>query len=472
MSYKVLARKWRPKQFDEVVGQNHIKKILQNALLNNCLGHAYLFVGTRGVGKTSIARILAKTLNCTAIQNRIDPCHQCDNCKEFEQESFIDFCEIDGASNNSVDDVRELREQVNYHPVRGKYKIFIIDEVHMLTTQAWNALLKVLEEPPAHVKFFFATTEIQKVLPTILSRCQRFDLRPIILKDIIRQLEVISQRESLVISKDALGLIAHIGHGSMRDSLSAFQQVLSLNSGQEITKEDILEIFARVDTKDIESLFLVIQQEDLAKVFEFFHEYCNKGIDLEQLFYDLVYFARTVLISLLYKNNIGYLQKFLELEENECLLWIERAKLFTQEFIQIIIETLMQEEQRLKQAFNKKVTFELLLNSLVRKAHLFDIEKVISAVKNISSNDCISQKNAYIKKEDSDKEGKELVSKQENLIEEVLVEKKKIQHLEEEPSKAKSFFDLTQYDINVVEESKPEELRQDYKKPTNSELEQ
>ena len=486
MNYEVLARKWRPREFDEVVGQEHIKKILKNALINDCLGHAYLFVGTRGVGKTSIARILAKTLNCTNLKKKIIPCHKCGNCREFQQGNFIDFCEIDGASNNSVDDIRELREQVNYNPIRGKYKIFVIDEVHMLTTQAWNALLKVLEEPPAHVKFFFATTEVQKVLPTILSRCQRFDLRPIILKDIITQLEIISQKEKLNISKEALSVIAHIGHGSMRDSLSAFQQVLSLNDGGRITKQDILEIFVRIDTKDIECLFLAIQGEDLSQVFEFFHEYCSKGIDLDQLFYDLIYFSRTVLISLVYKNNIEYLQKFLELEAEECLLWVQRADLFSQEFIQIIIEVLMQEEQRLKQAFNKKLTFELLLNTLVRQTHLLDIEKIISAVKDISS-DKFSSENTKFKKlknrelgstqqavkgEKMDGHKKELIqleSEKVNLgdrrkdvaINSSIVNQKK-NKLED-----KDFFDVNQYNINIIDEEKPDEIRQNYKKPNN-----
>ncbi|HEX7193633.1 MAG TPA: DNA polymerase III subunit gamma/tau, partial [Chthoniobacterales bacterium] len=199
MSYQVFARKYRPQVFDDVLGQDHVIQTLKNAIVQNRLAHAYLFVGPRGTGKTSTARILAKALNCQ-YGPTVNPCGKCDSCREISQGISFDVLEIDGASNNSVDQIRELRENVRFAPVRGRYKIYIIDEVHMLTQQAFNALLKTLEEPPSHVIFVFATTEPNRVLPTILSRCQRFDLRRISTRTIARHLQFIAQQEGVTLT--------------------------------------------------------------------------------------------------------------------------------------------------------------------------------------------------------------------------------------------------------------------------------
>ncbi|MBV9390438.1 MAG: DNA polymerase III subunit gamma/tau, partial [Verrucomicrobia bacterium] len=226
MSYQVFARKYRPQTFDDVLGQDHVVKTLRNAIQRNRLAHAYLFVGPRGTGKTSTARILAKALNCIHGPT-VTPCGICDSCREISQGISLDVLEIDGASNNSVDQVRELRENVRFAPTRGKFKIYIIDEVHMLTQQAFNALLKTLEEPPAHVKFIFATTEPQKVLPTILSRCQRFDLHRIPTRTIADHLHHIAQLEQVRLAPEAATAIAIAAEGGLRDAESMLDQLVA-----------------------------------------------------------------------------------------------------------------------------------------------------------------------------------------------------------------------------------------------------
>ena len=230
MAYQVLARKWRPQTFAEVVGQEHISRTLRNAIIQNRIGHAYLFVGSRGIGKTTTARIFAKALNCA---NNVDgePCCQCQSCREVAAGTSMDVIEIDGASHNKVEHIRDIRENVQYTPVNGKYKIYIIDEVHMLTPQAWNALLKTLEEPPEHVKFLFATTEPHKVLPTIISRCQRFDLKRISVPLIVQRLRQIADGEHIHVEDNALAAIARAADGGMRDAQSIFDQMIAFCGG-------------------------------------------------------------------------------------------------------------------------------------------------------------------------------------------------------------------------------------------------
>src|SRR6201993_1983459 len=241
MSYQVIARKYRPQRFSDVVGQEHVTQTLANAIAQNRIAHAYLFVGPRGTGKTTIARIFAKCLNCTGGPN-VDFSDDDPRCQEITEGRSIDVLEIDGASNNGVEQVRELRETVKYAPASSKFKIYIIDEVHMLTTAAFNALLKTLEEPPAHVKFMFATTDPEKVLPTILSRCQRFDLRRIPAALITKHLEHIAKLENVKIDKAALYAIARGAEGAMRDAESTLDQLISF-CGDKIEEPDVLSMF-------------------------------------------------------------------------------------------------------------------------------------------------------------------------------------------------------------------------------------
>ena len=241
MSYQVFARKYRPQTFDDLVGQEHVTRTLKNAVEQNRLAHAYLFVGPRGIGKTSVARILAKALNCIHGPT-ITPCGVCDSCREITGGNSLDVLEIDGASNNGVEQVRELRDNVRYAPAKGKYKIYIIDEVHMLTSQAFNALLKTLEEPPEHVKFIFATTEPQKVLPTILSRCQRFDLHRIPARLIAQHLQLIAQKEKVKLDPAAAWAIARGAEGGMRDAESMLDQLVAF-CGETIAESDVLNVF-------------------------------------------------------------------------------------------------------------------------------------------------------------------------------------------------------------------------------------
>ena len=239
MAYEVLARKWRPQQFDDVVGQEHVTQTLKNAITSERVAHAYLFVGPRGVGKTSTARIFAKALNCEKGPTAT-PCDKCDSCREITAGNSLDVLEIDAASNTGVDNVRDLRENVRYAPARGPFKIYIIDEVHMLSVAAFNALLKTLEEPPAHVKFIFATTEPQKVPATILSRCQRFDLRRISMSDIVERLSEIAEAEKIEIDEDALLAIARGAEGGLRDAESALDQFIAFRGKTSAKKTSLL----------------------------------------------------------------------------------------------------------------------------------------------------------------------------------------------------------------------------------------
>ena len=246
MSYIAFARKWRPKNLDEIIGQEHVVSVLKNSIKQNRLAHAYLFTGSRGVGKTSCARILAKSINC-AKGPTLKPCEECSSCCEIPQGRSLDVIEIDGASNRGIDEIRTLRENVKFAPTAGKHKIYIIDEVHMLTTEAFNALLKTLEEPPEHVKFIFATTQPNKIISTILSRCQRFDFRLIPTLTIIEKLEKIAKEEHLKIDKQALFAIAKASGGSMRDAETILDQLSSVSSAK-INAQDVSSMLGAVLT--------------------------------------------------------------------------------------------------------------------------------------------------------------------------------------------------------------------------------
>ncbi len=274
----VSARKYRPGRFDEVIGQNHVGRTLKNALRTDHLAHAFLFCGPRGVGKTSCARILAKTLNCQNITEDFEPCGECSSCNSFSDNTSFNVIELDAASHNSVEHMRALVEQVRFQPQQGKYKIFIIDEVHMLSTSAFNAFLKTLEEPPPYAIFILATTEKHKILPTIISRCQIFDFKRIQVVDIVSQLQIICKSESIEADPDALIVIGQKADGALRDALSIFDRIVSL-SGNRITYNDVIESLNILDYDYYFKVTDAIMREDLPEVFRLYHEILSNGFE-------------------------------------------------------------------------------------------------------------------------------------------------------------------------------------------------
>ena len=301
MSYIALYRKFRPQDFKDMSGQEVIVKTLENAVKTNKIGHAYVFSGPRGTGKTSLAKIFAKAINCeTPVDG--NPCNKCASCINASTNSASDIIEIDGASNNGVEEIRDLRDKVKYLPSVGKYKVYIIDEVHMLTTGAFNALLKTLEEPPSHVVFILATTEVHKIPATILSRCQRFDFKNIELKNIIERLNYVAEIEKIEIEDDAVRQIALNAEGGMRDALSLFDQAISFTSDK-ITEEDVNDIVGSVSRKALVNLLETINNGDVTKALTLVNDFINEGKEEERLIKDLILTLRDLLLNIVNFNN-------------------------------------------------------------------------------------------------------------------------------------------------------------------------
>ncbi len=382
--YQVLARKWRPQQFDDVVGQEHVTTTLKNAVGQNRLAHAYLFVGPRGIGKTSTARIFAKALNCVKGPT-VTPCDQCDNCKEITEGRSLDVLEIDGASNNGVEQVRELRDTVRYAPARSKFKIYIIDEVHMLTTQAFNALLKTLEEPPAHVKFFFATTEPQKVLPTILSRCQRFDLRRIPANLIVKHLKEIAKKEKVAIDDAALAAIARGAEGGLRDAESTLDQLIAF-CGNKIAEADVLSVFGLVAHDQIAALTDAILDGETIKALKVLKELDEIGKDLQRLAADLLDHYRNLLVVTLGEEGIASLQ----LPDTELGLLKAQAKRTDSDAVLRIIDALAAAEGRLRYALSKRVFFEIALVKAVKARDMTGIDGVLKKLNELKAGGAVT----------------------------------------------------------------------------------
>ena len=371
MAYQVLARKWRPQQFDDVVGQDHVTQTLKNAVESERLAHAYLFVGPRGIGKTSIARIFAKALNC-AEGPAVNSCGKCAACLEIAAGTSLDVLEIDGASNNGVDQVRELRETVKYVPVSGKYKIYIIDEVHMLSTAAFNALLKTLEEPPAHVKFIFATTEPQKILATIVSRCQRFDLRRIPVPLIIGRLELIAKAENVTVDSDALLAIARGAEGGLRDAESALDQLISFK-GNKIGEDDVLSVFGLVSREALEELAAGILKGDIRRLIKRMSELDEAGKDLQRLAIELMEYFRNLLVCLHVEDltdGLDLTGSQVEVLKEQCML-TDAARLIR--VSRILAET----EDRMRYALSKRTLMETALVRCARAATVVSLDQIL-----------------------------------------------------------------------------------------------
>jgi DNA polymerase-3 subunit gamma/tau len=377
MAYQVLARKWRPQTFAEVVGQEHISRTLRNAIIQNRIGHAYLFVGSRGIGKTTTARIFAKALNCA---NNVDgePCCQCQSCREVAAGTSMDVIEIDGASHNKVEHIRDIRENVQYTPVNGKYKIYIIDEVHMLTPQAWNALLKTLEEPPEHVKFLFATTEPHKVLPTIISRCQRFDLKRISVPLIVQRLRQIADGEHIHVEDNALAAIARAADGGMRDAQSIFDQMIAfcggLAEGELITEKDVIDVFGLASGIELREMAAALFTNDINRAMVVLQSLADSGRDLERLFGDLINYVRNIMVAGICDDP----SKFLEVSDSELADLIDIGRSIDRQMVQRILQGLVAQEWSFRAAVNKRIYFETVLARVMLDAHSVQLDDIIA----------------------------------------------------------------------------------------------
>jgi DNA polymerase-3 subunit gamma/tau len=377
MSYLVLARKWRPQVFEELVGQEHVTRTLQNAIAANRLAHAFLFTGPRGVGKTSAARILAKAMNCFQGPTQ-KPCGQCENCLEIAGGNSIDVLEIDGASNTGVDNVRELRENVRYLPSKSKYKIYIIDEVHMLSTSAFNALLKTLEEPPPHVLFIFATTEPHKIPLTILSRCQRFDFKRLPLNLIFDRLRAIVSSEEVEIDDDTLMLIAREAEGSMRDAQSLLDQAISYG-GKEIKGVDVLTLLGIADRKILFDLSAAIFQKDAKGCLLLLDELYRVGYDLGQFCKDFLNHFRNLLVMKLE----GGASPTLTVPEHEIKDLATQAAGVSFEDLHRLFQILLRGEELMARTPFPKVVLEMTLVEMARLDALLPVEEILSRVEQL-----------------------------------------------------------------------------------------
>lgn len=378
MSYQVSARKWRPQNFSEVIGQGHIVQTLKNALLNNRIGHAYLFSGTRGVGKTTMARIFAKALNCVKGPTP-EPCNECEMCKDITGGYCPDVVEIDGASNTGVDDVRELRENVKYTSSKGRYKIYIVDEVHMLSKSAFNAFLKTLEEPPAHIIFIFATTEPNKIPETVISRCQYFEFKRISINDVVEQLMLITKKEGIKVSRDILTLIAKSAEGSMRDALVAMDQILSFSDGT-IKEEDVKIILGFVGRDVLSSFMNSIIKRDIQNILKLVKELTINGTDLRIFCKEFLEYIRNLMVIKVATEP----SSLIELSTAEIEHFKSEAEKVSIEELQQMFNIILKTEDDIKYASQPSLVIEMALIKMTQIGKVMAIDEILKRLENIS----------------------------------------------------------------------------------------
>ncbi|HEX8949875.1 MAG TPA: DNA polymerase III subunit gamma/tau [Dissulfurispiraceae bacterium] len=374
MSYLVLARKWRPRTFEDLIGQEHVARILKNAIVQNKVAHAYIFSGPRGVGKTSTARILAKALNCVNGPTP-EPCGECQSCTAVSDGSSIDVSEIDGASNTGVDNIRDLRERVRYAPSAGRFKVYIIDEVHMLSTSAFNALLKTLEEPPSHVIFVLATTEPKKIPPTVLSRCQHLPFRRISGQKIKERLGYISKAEGIKIESSALDMIARAADGGMRDSLTILDQIASF--AEDITAAEVKDLLGITDVETLSQLTSAVLEGDRKGVLGTISALTDTGTDLKAFVRDLLQFVRDLLIAKITGDTEGVI----DLSEEEQSAIKEIMNTAAEEHIALLLSELIKAEPGIRSAFYPRIALEMTLIRLSLLSHLKSVNEALRAIR-------------------------------------------------------------------------------------------
>ena len=378
-NYLVFARKWRPQSFEDVIGQEHITRTLQNAINSERIAHAFLFIGSRGIGKTTTARILAKALNCLAVQKpTTQPCNSCDNCRAIAEGNSMDVIEIDGASNNSVDDVREIREHVRLMPSRSRYKIYIIDEVHQLSAGAFNALLKTIEEPPPHAVFILATTEAHKVPPTIVSRCQRFDFRRVPIPEIVKLLRQILDQEALRYTEEALYAIARAAEGGVRDAESILDQLVSYADG-EITFKHVFDVLGLVDWQVLHELTDAILNKDVACELTLVEDVVTSGKDLGQFVQEIIRYFRNLLVC-----KTADPKQLLGLPDDEIALMRSQAGRFTLTNLIRLVEQFAELTKGFDSQLAQRIALEALLIRISKRTVETSIDSLIEKLMTLS----------------------------------------------------------------------------------------